>query len=147
MYVKIAVPEDVPKLMPLLCEMHASGGLNFPPIDGEKVAEAMFGVVKGGLLLLAMNKEDKPVGILALMQQEFWFSKFNYVADMVFYVDAKHRSSSAALKLIKAAREIAGKMGVPLLMSVLNGVDVERKENFYTKMGFKKVGGTYGSGI
>jgi hypothetical protein len=37
--------------------------------------------------------------------------------------------------------------GLPLLMAVVNGEDVERKDKFYARHGFTRIGGVYNRGF
>ena len=54
-----------------------------------------------------------------------------------------HRKSSVAVRLLDRGKKRAGELGLPLHISVTYGTDVERKEKFFLRHGFEKIGGNY----
>ena len=132
---------DFVKLVPLLTKMHAESALLLPPIDGEKTIRVLHGCV-----VFVSKLEGNINGLIALRQVEWWFSKESFIGDQIFYVDSERRGL-AAQKLLNKAKEYATMCGLPLLMSTMDGVDVERKDAFYTRMHLKRVGGVFVQGL
>lgn len=92
-------------------------------------------------------KGDKLCGVLALQEGEHWYSHSKFLGDLAFYVTPSARASRIASHLLRAAIDYATMRGLPLLMAVVNGEDVERKDKFYQRHGLVRVGGVYNRGF
>ena len=69
--------------------------------------------------------------------QSFWYSDDTIVRDYVFYVTPKHRGSSAAYRLIKAAELWALNSGVShISIGLSSAVDTDKTSCFFKKMGY-----------
>ena len=86
-------------------------------------------------------------GILAVQEEEHWFSHGKFLGDLVFYVAPCARVTRIASHLLRSAVEYATMRGLPLLTAVVNGEDVERKDKFYARHGFTRIGGVYSRGL
>ena len=89
------------------------------------------------------KKDGRIVGCMVLCYDQLWFSDETFLVDLAYYVDDKHRKSSLAVRLLDTAKKRARELGLPLHMSVTYGTDVERKEKFFIRQGFEKIGGNY----
>lgn len=141
-----AKEKDIPAMGGLLVEMHASIPMKLPPIAPHKVEAALRHCMQNGRIFLGYKKE-KLAGILGIQEGEHWYSHGKFLADLVFFVSPGARSSRIASHLLRAASEYATIRGLPLLMAVVNGEDVERKDWFYARHGFQRIGGVYHRGF
>jgi GNAT superfamily N-acetyltransferase len=138
MVIRELASEFHPLLMPLLYKMHSESGLSLPPLDEAKCLKSL-----GNSIVLVSEENQEITGMLALQIGEHWFSREKFIGDLVFYVDSDWRASQYAIKLLQKAKERATIEGLPLLLGVVDGKDVERKDMFYVRQGFKKAGGIY----
>jgi GNAT superfamily N-acetyltransferase len=120
--------------LPLLDKMHSESGLKLPAVDHTKVLESLINSV-------VFAVEDK--GIIALQEGEHWFSREKFIGDLVFYVDSDFRHMPIAVKLLREAQNYAKIRDLPLMLAVVDGNDIERKDAFYIRMGFQNAGGIY----
>lgn len=141
----VAKEKDIPAIGELLVQMHASVPLNLPPIAPHKVEAALRQCLQTGRIFLGY-KGGKLGGILGIREGEPWYSHGKFLADLVFFVAPSSRASRIASHLLRAATEYATMRGLPLLMAVANGEDVERKDKFYARHGFVRIGGVYNRG-
>ncbi len=122
----------------------AKKGFAYPTKEhnAEKAIDQLSVCAEQGLNFLA-KKDHTIVGCMVLCYDQLWFSDESFLVDLAYYVDEKHRKSSIALRLLKASKNRAEELGLPLHISVTYGTDVERKEKFFLRNGFKKIGGNY----
>lgn len=137
---------DIPAIGALLMQMHRTSPMQLPLVAPHKVEGALHDCLAEGRIFVA-HKGDRLVGVLALQEVEHWYSHGKFIGDLVFYVDAGARTSRVASHLLRAAAEYATMRGLPLLMAVVHGEDVVRKDNFYERHGFARVGGVYSRGF
>jgi GNAT superfamily N-acetyltransferase len=141
--VRAAAYGELPKFLPLLEQMHAESPMKWPEIDDQKVLAALENCFDTGAVFGAFNDNTTPVGILALAEGEHWFSHHHFLGDLVFYVGADFRASTAARRLLEEAKRLASDTGQLLLVAVVDGTDVERKSIFYQRAGFDLIGGVF----
>lgn len=139
MRVSEASPTQILEIVDILLEMHKECPLPLGAPDRAKIANGLASCTK----FLALDGDNYIAGILALREGPWWFSKEHFIGDLVFYVRPSHRASKAATLLLKRAKEYAKIKGLPLMMAVVSGVDVDRKDQFFARQNFKKVGGAY----
>jgi GNAT superfamily N-acetyltransferase len=144
--IRVAKEGDIPAIGALLVEMHAGAPVGLPPIAPHKVEAALGDCLQGGRIFLAL-KGDRLAGVLALQEGEHWYSHGKFLGDLVFYVAPCARTSRIASHLLRAALEYATMRELPLLMAVVHGEDVVRKDAFYERHGFTRVGGVYSRGF
>ena len=133
---------DLPRLCELAMEMHAESPFPLPPVNPDKLIK---GLMRATVIVWEAN--EKIMGFIALQQGQFWYADESFVADLLFYVHPEGRKSYAARDLIRAAQDYAKIKKLPLVLAPTNGVDVERKHAFYTRMGMRQLGGTYSYGL
>jgi L-amino acid N-acyltransferase YncA len=144
--IAVAKEKDIPAIGGLLMQMHHTAPMKLPPVAPHKVEAALRDCLKDGRIFVA-HRGDKLVGVLALQEVEHWYSHGKFVGDLVFYVDAGARTSRIASRLLRAASDYATIRGLPLLMAVVHGEDIVRKDHFYARHGFARVGGVYSRGF
>ena len=137
---------DLPELARLLSTFAESCPLKLPPASLPKIERALARCLDSGIVFEAMRKE-RPVGILALQEGEFWYSHSRFIGDLAYFVEPSSRASRHAAHLLKAGQEYATMRGLPLLMGVAHGGDVMRKDLFYTRHGMDRIGGIYARGM
>lgn len=124
--------------------MHEEVG-HLPPINPRKLLSSLLQCHREGRIFLGYRKEL--VGVLALQETTHWYSDHPFLADLVFFVKPSQRVSRVASHLLRAATEYATMRGIPLMMAVVHGEDVVRKDHFYARHGFQRVGGVYTRGF
>jgi len=133
---------DTSALIFMLNEMHKETEVEVPKINTHKLINKINDLLHRGLVLVAI-KDNKIVGSIAGMEVTDWWSDEKYISDTWFYVFPNERKSNFAKNLcidfIKIAKEAKLKVR---LGHVFSG-DLERKDNFYSKLGLVKVGSTY----
>lgn len=87
----------------LLVELHKEGG--FAPMNSQKAAEQVYSVLQQGMTLLARNERGEPVGVLPLIEVDFWYSDETFLFGKSFYVKPRYRRGRVGVELLKAARE------------------------------------------
>ena len=122
----------------------AKKGFGYPTKEhnAEKAIDQLSLCASQGLNFIA-KEEGKIVGCMVLCYDQLWFSNENFLVDIAYYIEEKHRKSSLAIKLLNTAKKKANELGLPLHISVTYGTDVERKEKFFLPQGFEKIGGNY----
>ena len=145
-FTTVAKEGDIPDICSLLVEMHQDVPLRLPPLAPHKVVAALKNCLDTGRIFLGY-KGGKLVGVLAVHDGEHWFSNEKFLGDLVFFVSPRGRTSRVASLLLRNATEYATMRGLPLLMAVVNGEDVERKDKFYARHGFTRIGGVYNRGF
>jgi len=110
--------------------------------NAEKTIDQLSLCADQGLNFIAKEK-GQIVGMLILCYDSLWFSDSRHLVNLLYYVDDNHRKSSLAIRLLEAGKKRAAELGLPLHMSVTYGTDVERKEKFFLRNGFDKIGGNY----
>lgn len=122
----------------------AKKGFGYPTKDhnAEKAVDQLSLCASQGLNFIA-KKDGKIVGCMVLCYDQLWFSNETFLVDIAYYVDDKYRKSSLATRLLNASKKRAKELGLPLHISVTYGTDVERKEKFFLRNGFEKIGGNY----
>jgi len=137
---------DIPAIGALLMQMHRTAPMKLPPVNPHRVEASLRGCLQEGRIFLGL-KVQRIVGVLALQECPHWYSNEKFLGDLVFYVDAGSRTSRIASHLLRAATEYATMRGLPLMMAVVHGEDVVRKDHFYARHGFQRVGGVYTRGF
>jgi N-acetylglutamate synthase-like GNAT family acetyltransferase len=128
--IREATQDDVPALMDLLRLMHDENGM--APIDVAKVLNHVLHVLRDGRVLVA-EIDGRIVGSLGLELKSWWYSQASFIGDHWFFVSPNHRTSSAAIDLVNAARRLSKRAAVPLLLGVLTPADTERKNLFFRR--------------
>jgi hypothetical protein len=139
---------DVTDLLRLLMDMHATSGLDLPPLNMTKVLQSVWACEQTGVVFVAEKETDGAiVGALGIVEQAHWFSVDTFLADRFYYVRQGDRTSAAAVGLLNAAKKYASILQKPLSVSVWNGEDVARKDAFFERKGLRRVGGIYLTGL
>jgi predicted N-acetyltransferase YhbS len=117
-------------------------GYKIPLPNSNKAMDTLaFAMVKG-LNFVAIDKEEI-IGAVILIEETLWWVDEVFLVDIAFYVAEGKRTYKAASMLTDKAIQRARELGLPLQFSVTYGTDLDRKEKFILRKGFKKIGGNY----
>lgn len=93
----------------------------------------------------AKNSEGIIIGMIVAEAVPYMFSPSEkMIVDHLFYVAPEYRGSSAALRMFKDFERWAISIGAnEISLGVSTGVDPERTDSFYKRMGYLCAGGIY----
>jgi len=140
---------DVNLLIDLCIEMHKEGYYANISLDDRKLQWYLIKNIKSdnSLVLILKNKADV-VGLLIAEVVEYFFSQELLAIDSLFFIRKDKRKSIGAMKLLKAYFKWAQSLNVTeITLSSTNGIEVEKLEKMYAKLGFNKVGFMYKKGV
>ncbi len=133
---------DAVKLYNLLCEMYPSVGLDIPRPVKNRIFARIRSTVEDGVAFLA-EKDGEAVGTIGLLESPAWWSDRGPISDTFFYVRASSRAGGTAKALVTAAKNYAAQKEKKLVIGLLTGVDLFKKELFLARMGGQKIGAAY----
>ncbi len=102
--------------------------------------------VRSKLVLLAQY-QDEVIGLLILKENiQPWDERARFIVDEIFFVKKEYRATNAATLLLKRYKKILDDTGMCGILIMDNGTDMERKDQFMRRYGFKRVGCSYSYG-
>lgn len=137
-----AVREDAVALYKLLCEMYSAVGLDMPRPVKNRIFERIRASVEDGVTFLA-ERNGEVVGALGVMHSPAWWSDQGPFVDTFFYVRPSARAGGTAKQLVREAERYVHSQNNKLVISLLTGVDLPRKEAFLERLGGKKIAAGY----
>lgn len=144
MMITPAAPQDLREVIEfLIYRFHASYAEFFPPVNVEKVIHSAASAIDTGIVYLARTKDGELAGVISGRITTPWFSDTAMATDGFFFVAPEHRGTRAASALVKALQAWATEKGLELTCSVSSGDDVDRKDRFFHKQNFQRIGGIY----
>ena len=93
--------------------------------------------------VIVVEYENTIVGTLAATIDETWYSDKKFMRTLWLHVHPKHRNYSIFRSIMVVFKEYALTRKVTAICEIFQGKDVERKNNIFTKLGFKNIGGTF----
>lgn len=91
--------------------------------------------------LLAVDEEEKVVGVLFLTFAPLWYNtEYSFFEELLFYVMVEHRGKGAGKLLIDAAKELADENDIPLVIHLLTRDRLKLKERLMNRQGLSKQG-------
>jgi hypothetical protein len=142
MMIRLATVMDLSELYHMLYVMHSETSHNLSPIVSEKLTTAISMSLHRGVVLVA-EVDGHIIGSIGGMETTDWWSDEKYLADMWFFVYKEHRKSTAAIKLVKSFMQIGKDASIRIKLGHVYSGDLERKDNFYERLGLCKVGSMY----
>lgn len=139
---ELSNPEDLVEIIDFLPDQLKEIDFNGMQPDPQRMVESLYVALLRGKIWVA-KKDDKLIGVLALTPQQFWWSSEYFLTDLSFYVSPEYRRSKLGAKLLQLAIEYAKIEGLKLIISLFTTTDLKRKEDFFLRMGFTKVGGEF----
>lgn len=133
---------DISAIIFMLNEMHKETEVEVPKIHTHKLVSKINELLHTGLVLVAV-KDNKIIGSIAGMSVSDWWSDEMHISDAWFYVFPDERKSTIAKRLCTDFINIAKEAKLKVRLGHIFSGDIERKDNFYEKLGLVKVGSTY----
>jgi len=128
--IRIAVAEDAPAIYDLLCLMHQENGIF--SISHEKVKSKITEVLNYGVVIVAV-KDDQVVGTLGLSPNQVWYTDDWNLSDVWVFVHPDHRRSTFARDLLRAAKEVAARLNMPIMVGVVSKKETEGKVRLFSR--------------
>lgn len=86
-------------------------------------------------------EDNKLIGFISGIHNEYFFSSKKKVSDLGFYVLPEFRGTRASIKLIKELEKWAIDLGVEdISLGQTTAVNMEKTQKFYERLGYKTVG-------
>jgi len=126
----------------MLMVMHSGTVDGTSPVNSEKLTLVISDALHRGVVIVA-EIDGKIVGSIAGMETSDWWSDKLYLADLWFFVYKEHRKSRAAIKLVRSFLEVGREAKVTVKLGHVYSGDLDRKDNFYERLGMAKVGSLY----
>lgn len=145
MHIEKATPEQFRELIEFLIgRFHAEYSEWFPPVDVDKVIRHVGNFIEHGVVFVARSKDGQMAGVISGVLTAPWFSSVKLVTDGFFYVAPEFRSTRAATALVRTLKVWSAEQGIEELnCSVISGDDIDRKDRFFERNGFRRIGGIY----
>jgi hypothetical protein len=141
--VRPARREDIEPLVSML-------GREFVPVapDGARFDFSRSVAALASLPMIYLGvRGDEIVGCLGLRHGALWWTGTPYVCDQPFFVAEHARASTLAHDLLAAGERYAARLGWPFVITVSSGTDLERKDLWFRRKGFRALGGMYARGL
>jgi len=142
---RLATPLDVPALWHLLIRYFDDLKLFYPPPDMNPTIAWGLTMIMKNLVVVAEDLDTGAlVGSIGMDVGTFpWNPEFHYLNGEWFYVAPERRGGGTADKLMKVAKDIAAKNGLPLRLDSIWGVAPELQDRYRKNHGFQYVGGNH----
>ena len=145
MLVRKATIEDLGEILTLCKTMHEES--SYSKIEPDKEKTHLFieqEINNGDSHFLVLLNEEIIVGIFLGKVVSYFFSNDLQAMDYLLYIKKENRGTIGALKLLKSYIQWAKEQGVKeIVLSSTTGVNLDRTEGIYRKLGFHKVGVMY----
>jgi hypothetical protein len=140
MEIKRASIFDFSHVCALLVRMHNEADFELSNIDPEKFSNSVLKMINNGIVLVAFE-EGRMIGSIGGLKSSEWWSTEPVLGDLWFYVEPESRKTKAALNLVKEFMSYGEGMSIKL--GHIYGGDLDRKNNFFERLGLKKAGSSY----
>ena len=111
--ITIEVPENTEAnfriLFEMLLELHKIGG--YAPLDVDKSAANTYDMLATGVVFIAYV-DGNPAGVIAGVEQPFWYSQATHLQSIPLYVRAPYRNGEVGRLLLKAFAHEAERRGI-----------------------------------
>lgn len=138
--------DDCERIVELGKRLRLESKVWYPPPDTGYFAERLDLMVSRPETYCCFLAENgsKIVGVLNGLIGTYEWSPFKYAAQRVLYVVPEARSLKVVLGLIRAYVNWAEALGVTRqLVGLGNGLNLEKVDRFYRRLGFEPIGGQY----
>ena len=143
MNIRRANLDDAFIILLLLKEMHEGTVINIPNIKLECLARKVDNVIKNGIVFVTYNNEGFITGSIGGIYASDWWSDEKHLSDLWFFVSKNYRKSRSALMLVKYFINFAKSIKMSVRLGHVFSGDIERKDKFFERLGFKKAGSVY----
>lgn len=140
--IREATRNDLPSILAWGEMMHQESRFREDRFDEEKVQRLALELMEkqGGILLIGKS------GMFAGAVRPRWYGPDLYATDLAIYVEPVARGGTEGMRLIRAFIMKARSLGVAdrnIEIGNSTGVEIERTEKFFSKLGFEKLGGNF----
>lgn len=141
--IRDATLDDVPALVELGALMAAESPhyahLPYSPAKMDRLFHTLIESADGFLMLAEAN--GVVVGVMAAMIGEHWMSEARIATDFGVYLNADHRGSSAAARMVKRFLKWADERGsMQTTLGISTEVNVDQTARFYALLGLRQFG-------
>ena len=143
MNIRRANLDDAFIILLLLKEMHEGTVISIPNIKLECLARKVDNVIKNGIVFVTYNNEGFITGSIGGIYASDWWSDEKHLSDLWFFVSKNYRKSRSALMLVKNFVNFAKSVRMSVRLGHVFSGDIERKDKFFERLGFKKAGSVY----
>ena len=143
MNIRRANLDDAFIILLLLKEMHEGTVINIPNIKLECLARKVDNVIKNGIVFVTYNNEGFITGSIGGIYANDWWSVEKHLSDLWFFVSKNYRKSRSAIMLVKYFINFAKSIKMSVRLGHVFSGDIERKDKFFERLGFKKAGSVY----
>tara|TARA_R100001129_G_scaffold181332_1_gene160490 strand:- start:63 stop:503 length:441 start_codon:yes stop_codon:yes gene_type:complete len=143
MNIRRANLDDAFIILLLLKEMHEGTVINIPNIKLECLARKIDNVIKNGIVFVTYNNEGFITGSIGGIYANDWWSDEKHLSDLWFFVSKNYRKSRSAIMLVKYFINFAKSIKMSVRLGHVFSGDIERKDKFFERLGFKKAGSVY----
>lgn len=142
--IRTATRQDMPIIISLGRAMHAESRyhtLSFSPI---KVASTFAQLMSGGGCVFVAEQDNEIIGGIAGFISQPWYGVESVLNEIALFLSPEHRGGLVAARLIKAFVAWGKAQGCVLIQSgVVSGVEQDRTEKLYQRLGGKLHGSLY----
>lgn len=142
MIIRRADANDIQEVYKLLSAMHDGTETYTSPMSEGKVLHMIKHMIDKGIVLVAEEK-GKIIGSQAGNLASDWWSEEKFLSDVWFFVHPNNRKSRAAIKLVKCFIKIGKELKVKVKLGHVYSGDMDRKDNFFNRLGFVKAGSLF----
>ena len=143
MNIRRANLDDAFIILLLLKEMHEGTVINIPNIKLECLARKVDNFIKNGIVFVTYNNEGFITGSIGGIYASDWWSDEKHLSDLWFFVSKNYRKSRSAIMLVKYFINFAKSIKMSVRLGHVFSGDIERKDKFFERLGFKKAGSVY----
>ena len=143
MNVRIATEDDIAAIVAMCHDMRAESIVPFPPME-EEVYRERLAMLGPAYLLLVAECDDAIVGFMGAQLGIFVFSSRIFVYHDMFYVKPEKRGTKAAMMLVTGLETWAAECRADrVCVGLHTGLNPDRLDRFYRKLGYTYMGGNY----
>lgn len=145
-----AKPEDVVQIVSLGYKSLEEGSLKkvtrgLSP-DFDKTTQFVIDAVIHDVVLVKRDSDDerKIEGVLGCIKDNFsWWTNDEVLIGFLFFIKEDKRSFKLAKSFLKAIKEYAIMVDMPVVFDLLTDKDANRKKKLFKYCGFKEIGSLY----
>jgi GNAT superfamily N-acetyltransferase len=148
MGVRKASFDDIHVLLTLCKEMHAEGSYKMIKLSIKKLEQFFRQKISDSdSLVIVWHDKEELNGFFVADIVEYFFSEEKLAVDTLFFIRKENRKKSGAKRLLDSYFTWAESHNIrEICLSTTNGVDTDKIENMYTKLGFHNSGVMYKKG-
>lgn len=133
---------EIVKLFPLALAEGGNVGVDMANFNPDKLWETLKACVDRAAIFVTEDNNGIS-GMMALCLVESYWSDDYSLTNLIYWVQPEARKSSAGLNLLKAAKVYAEARNLDFNLHVESYEDLDRKDKFFQRYGFKRCGGSY----